>query len=244
MIKTILLLIVVVIVLILSVIPLFILWIIGKFNPGLKDRGSLKVVQILFKSLLFLAGTKVTIIGKENLPKDRSVLYIGNHKSYFDILINYAYMPGLTGFIAKKEIMKVPILKTWMYNVKCLFIDREDLKQSLKVIIDAIEEVKAGISIFIFPEGTRSKDDSESKPFKAGSFKIATKSGCDIIPVAITNSSSAFEKQFPKIKSAHVIVEYGAPIVVKDMDKEQIKALPEYTQNIVMQMYEKNKALI
>lgn len=244
MIRTLIILLIVIVVLILSTIPLFILWIIGKFNPGLKDRGSLKIVQILFKCLLFVAGTKVTIIGKENLPKDRSVLYIGNHKSYFDILINYAYMPGLTGFVAKKEIMKVPILKTWMYNVKCLFIDRDDLKQSLKVIIDAIEEVKAGISIFIFPEGTRSKDDNESKPFKAGSFKIATKSGCDIIPVAITNSSAAFEKQAPFIKKAHVIVEYGAPIVVKDMDKEQLKTLPEYTQNIVMEMYEKNKALI
>lgn len=244
MIRAIIVYLVVIIVLLLSSIALLVEWIIGKINPGLKDRSSLKIVQGLFKMLLFLTGTKVTIIGKENLPTDRSVLYIGNHKSYFDILINYAYMPGLTGFISKAEIGKVPILKTWMYNVKCLFMDRDDIKQSMKVIITAIEQVKAGISIFIFPEGTRCKDDDNFLPFKAGSFKIATKSGCDIIPVSINNSASVFEKPFPKIKKAHVVVEYGAPIVVKDMDKDQIKALPELVQNTVFEMYNKNKELV
>jgi len=244
MLKTIFIFLVVIIVLILSSLLLLVEWIIGLFNKGLKDRGSLRIVQGLFKALLFISGTRVTIIGKENLPTDRSVLYVCNHKSFFDILINYANMPGLTGFISKMEISKVPILRIWMKNVKCLFMDRDDLKQSLKVILSAIDYIKEGISIFIFPEGTRCKEDDDFLPFKAGSFKIATKSGCDVIPVAINNSSSAFEKQFPWIKKAHVIVEYGEPIVVKDMDKEQIKGLPELAQNKVMEMYEKNKALV
>lgn len=244
MIKTIFILLMVIIIFILSVPFLIAEWIIGKFNPAAKDISSLRIVQFVFKLILFLCGTKVTIIGKENLPTDRSVLYIGNHKSYFDILINYAYMPNLTGFISKMEIKKVPILKSWMYNVKCLFMDRDDLKQSLKVILDAIEQVKAGISIFIFPEGTRVSDRDEFLPFKAGSFKIATKSGCDIIPVSINNSAAVLEAHFPKIKRAHVVVEYGTPIVLKDMDKDQLKALPEITQKRIEEMYNKNKSLV
>lgn len=223
---------------------LLIEWIIGKISPSFKDKSCLAMVQGVFKLLLFLAGTKVTLIGTENLPKDRSVLYVGNHKSYFDIIINYAYMPGLTGFISKKEMFKVPSLRLWMLNLKCLFLDRDDIKQSLKIILTAIEYVKSGISIFIFPEGTRTKHDDEFLPFKAGSFKIATKSGCDIIPVAINNSAAVFEKQFPKMRKAHVIVEYGEPIVVKDLDKEQLKALPELAQSKVQEMYDKNKELV
>lgn len=230
--------------LIVSLPLLLIEWVIGKISQSAKDKSCLFMVQCVFKFLLFLSGTKVTLRGTENLPKDRSVLYVGNHKSYFDIIINYAYMPGLTGFISKKEMFKVPSLRIWMLNLKCLFLDRDDIKQSLKIILTAIEYVKNGISIFIFPEGTRTKCDDEFLPFKAGSFKISTKSGCDIIPVAINNSASVFEKQFPKIRKAHVIVEYGEPIVVKDMDKEQLKNLSELAQSRVQEMYDRNKDLV
>ena len=244
MIRTILVLFAAVFFLIITLPVLLIEWVIGKISPSAKDRSCLKMVQWVFKLLLFLAGTKVTLKGTENLPKDRSVLYVGNHKSYFDIIINYAYMPGLTGFISKKEMFKVPSLRLWMLNVKCLFLDRDDLKQSLKIILTAIDYVKSGISIFIFPEGTRTKYDEEFLPFKAGSFKIATKSECDIIPVAIVNSASVFERQFPKIRKAHVIVEYGEPIVTKELDKNQLKNVHELAQSRVQEMYNKNIELI
>lgn len=222
----------------------FALWVIGKFNPSVKDRASLSIVKWAFGVVLFVAGTKVTVLGEENLPKDRSVLYVGNHRSFFDIIINYRLVPGLTGFVAKKETNKVPFLRLWMKNVKCLFLDRQDIKQGLQIILTAIEQVKNGISIFIFPEGTRNKEEGTFLPFKAGSFKIATKSGCDIIPVAICNSAAILENQFPKIKKAHVVVEYGAPIVVKDLDKEQLKIVHEIAQNRIMEMYNKNKDLV
>lgn len=222
----------------------FALWVIGKFNPSAKDKASLSIVKWAFGVVLFVAGTKVTVLGEENLPKDRSVLYVGNHRSFFDIIINYRLVPGLTGFVAKKETNKVPFLRLWMKNVKCLFLDRQDIKQGLQIILTAIEQVKNGISIFIFPEGTRNKEEGTFLPFKAGSFKIATKSGCDIIPVAICNSAAIFENQFPKIKKAHVVVEYGAPIVVKDLDKEQLKIVHEIAQNRIMEMYNKNKDLV
>ena len=138
-------------------IPLYLIeWLIGKVNPHARDISSLRIVQGAFKIILFLSGCKLTVIGEEHVPKDETVLYIGNHRSFFDVVITYARCPGLTGYLAKKEIEKVPFLSTWMRYLYCLFLDRKDIKQGLKTILTAIDHVKQGISIFIFPEGTRS----------------------------------------------------------------------------------------
>jgi 1-acyl-sn-glycerol-3-phosphate acyltransferase len=80
-----------------------------------------------------------------------------------------------------------------------LFLDRKDTKQGLKIILKAIDYVKEGISIFVFPEGTRSKD-GKMIPFKAGAFKISTKTGCPIIPVVLSGTADIFENHLPKIK--------------------------------------------
>ena len=115
-----------------------------------------------------------------------------------------------------------------------------------KTILEAIELMKCGISICIFPEGTRNKnaDDLELLPFHDGSFKIASKTGCAIIPMALNNTVEIFEAHMPKIKSTHVVLEYGKPIYVKDLPKEDQKHLGAYTQNIIHDMLEKNKPLV
>ena len=77
--------------------------------------------------------------------------YGGNHRSYFDILVGYMTVPGLTGFVAKKEMLKIPLLRTWMQRVNCLFLDRVDIKEGLKTILEGIEKMNAGVSIWIFP---------------------------------------------------------------------------------------------
>ena len=157
MIRFILCVIVVVGFLILSIPILLVEWIIGKFNPMAKEISSLRIVQAVFRFILWVAGVKLTVIGEENVPTDTPVLYIGNHRSFFDVPITYPRCPIRTGYIAKKEMEKVPLLSTWMKRLHCLFLDRKDIKQGLKTILAAIEKVKSGISICIFPEGTRSK---------------------------------------------------------------------------------------
>lgn len=232
--------------LILSIPILIIEWIIGKFSPQVKEISSLRIIQAVFKFILWVAGTKVTIIGEENVPKDTPVLYIGNHRSYFDIVLTYSRCPIRTGYIAKKEMEHYPLLSNWMRYLHCLFLDRKDIKQGLKTILTAIEKVKSGVSICIFPEGTRSKsaDETELLPFHEGSFKIATKSGCAIIPMSINNTAEIFEAHMPKIKSTHVVLEYGKPIYVKDLPKEDQKHLGEYTRNIILETLRKNRELV
>ena len=221
-------------------IPLLIIeWIIGKFNMDIKNRSSLAIVLWAFRVCLFLAGTRVDYRGEENVPKDEPVLYIGNHRSYFDILITYIRVPRPTGYIAKKEMLKWPLLVNWMRNLHCQFLDRQDVKQGLKIILEAIEKVKSGISICIFPEGTRNRVNHTFMEFHEGSFKIASKTGCPIVPMTIYNSAAIFEDHLPKVKKANVIVEYGKPIYIKDLPKEDQKHIGAYTREVIMDTYAK-----
>lgn len=223
-------------------IPLLIAeWIIGKFNMDVKNKSSLAIVNWAFRCCLFISGTKVTVRGLENVPTDEPVLYIGNHRSYFDILITYIRVPRPTGYIAKKEMLKWPLLVNWMRNLHCLFLDRNDVKQGLQIILTAIEKVKSGISICIFPEGTRNRENHTFMEFHEGSFKIASKTGCPIVPMTIYNSAAIFEDHLPKIRKAHVILEYGKPIYAKDLPKEDQKRLGAYTRDIIMDTYAKIK---
>ena len=224
-------------------IPLYLIeWLVGKVNPHARDISSLRIVQGAFKIILFLSGCKLKVTGEEYVPKDEAVLYIGNHRSFFDVVITYARCPGLTGYLAKKEIEKVPFLSTWMRYLYCLFLDRKDIKQGLKTILTAIDHVKQGISIFIFPEGTRSTgaDQAELLPFHEGSFKVATKTDCLIVPVAITNTSQILEDHFPFIKSTQVTLEYGKPFRPSELSKEDRKIIGSYTRDIIQEMVKKN----
>ena len=160
-------------------IPVFLVeWIIGKFNRRAKDISSLRIVQWGFKVILKMTGVTTTVIGEENVP-DEPVLFIGNHRSYFDILLTYSRCRRLTGYVAKKEMEKIPLLSTWMKNLYCLFLDRDNMREGLKTILQAIDYVKNGISICIFPEGTRNNGEELSMlPFRDGALKIAEKTGC------------------------------------------------------------------
>jgi 1-acyl-sn-glycerol-3-phosphate acyltransferase len=229
--------------LIIGIPVLIIEWVIAHFNRQAAETSQLRIVQWAFRVIMFLSGVKLTVIGEENVPKDVPVLYIGNHKSYFDIVITYSRCPRLTGYIAKNSMEKIPLFSTWMKRLHCLFINREDVKEALKTILKGIDNVKNGISMCIYPEGTRNKDE-EMMPFREGSFKIAEKTGCPIIPMAILNSADIFENHIPYVKSTHVVLEYGKPIYPNELDKETKKKLGAYCQNIIQEMLDKNKALV
>ncbi len=83
-------------------------WAIGKFNKEKEDYQCLRMVQKAFQLMLVVAGTDITVIGEENIP-DGAVLFIGNHRSYFDILLTYSRCRNLTGYVAKKEMLRYPL---------------------------------------------------------------------------------------------------------------------------------------
>ena len=247
MIRTFFVVLFVILYLLLGIPVLGIFWLIAK-NEKWKDAAALaqlRMVQWAFRCISAISGVKLTVIGEELVPTDEPILYIGNHRSYFDIVISYARCPRLTGYIAKDSMLKIPLLSTWMKRLNCLFINREDIKESLKTILAGIENVKNGISMCIYPEGTRGRgtDELDMLPFKEGSLKIAEKTGCKIVPMAMTGSADIFEKHIPFIRKSRVILEYGAPIDVTTLSKEDKKKLGSYCQAEIARMLEKHKTM-
>ncbi len=240
MIRTILALLFIILFLIFTIPVMLFEEIIWKKHKDFHDRSSLACVLWAFRVVLFICGTKIIVKNKENVPTDTAVLYVGNHRSFFDILISYIQVPRPTGYISKIEVKKVPLLRWWMKHLYCLFLDRNDFKQGLKTVLTGVEQVKSGISMTIFPEGTRNKEEGTLLPFKEGSFKIAEKGNVPIVPITIVNSSSIFEDHFPKVKATTVIIDYGKPIYTKELEKETLKNLGSYVRDIIADTYAQN----
>ena len=226
MIRLILVCIFLLIIFVLSLILFPIEWLIGRISPKAKDISSLRFVQFVFKVILFLSG-----------------VFIGNHRGFFDTVVSYSRMPRLTGFIAKKEMQKVPFIRLWMKYLHCLFMDRSNPREGLKTILSGVEQINNGISIVIFPEGTRNKGDG-IMPFHGGSFKLADKSNCKIIPMVQNNTENVLEAHFPSIKRTHTVLEFGTPIDTAALDRDERKALPDTVHDLMLQIYEKNKSLV
>lgn len=191
-----------------------------------RDKLVYKNTTSWARTLLKIAGVKVTVHGVENIPKDTNVLYIGNHQGNFDIPIYMSEIPGLKGFVSKIEVKKIPGVRTWMEYMYCVFMDRSSLRKSSEAIIEGIKILKKGHSLVIFPEGTRSKGDNMGE-FKAGSFKLATKSKVPIVPVTMSGSYKIMENNKKKwmVKPTHVDLYIHPAIETANLNKEEQDAL-------------------
>lgn len=219
--------------------------VISLFKPDFRKRRFIfSYVTAGFRCVAFLSGIRLTLIGKERIPQNEAVLYVGNHQSYFDIVLAYGLMPDLTGFIAKDALLRIPVLSSLMRYVNCLFLDRNDLRQGMQTILTAIDLVKEGISICIYPEGTRNHNPDELLEFHKGSFKIAQRTGCAIVPVTVVNTRNIFEAHMPFIKSTEVIMEYGTPFRFSDLSADDQKAIHLYARNLIAETCQKNKAAL
>ncbi|MCI9437395.1 MAG: 1-acyl-sn-glycerol-3-phosphate acyltransferase [Lachnospiraceae bacterium] len=223
--------------LVLSIPALLVLWVVGKRNPAGKDQASKAIVGWGFRCIAFIAGARVIARGTERIPENGAALFVGNHRSYFDIVLTYTLFPSITGYVAKKEMLRYPLLKDWMKNIHCLFLDRDNIKEGLKTILKGVEEVKNGISLCIFPEGTRNRENDTFLPFREGSFKIAEKGGVPIVPMVILNSADLFEDHLPRIKKATVIIEFQEPVYTDKMDRNEKKNLGGQISNLIKDRY-------
>lgn len=185
---------------------------------------------------------RVTIqaIGAENLPEKNGFMLYPNHQGLFDVLVFLESCPKPFAFVIKKEASKVILLKQVIAALGSISIDRKDLKQSMEVINLVSEEIKKGRNFLIFPEGTRSKQGNNLLPFKGGSFKVATKSKCPIVPCALIDSFKPFDEN--TIQPVTVTVLYLTPIYyeeyqtmktneIADLVRERITlAIQEFTE--------------
>lgn len=172
------------------------------------------------------SGAQVEVYGTENLPKEGTVVFISNHQGNFDIPLLMGYIDMPKGFISKIEAKKIPIIAKWMELIHCVFMDRSTLKGSAGAIIEGIKVLKAGHSLVIFPEGTRSKSNHMGD-FKSASFKLATKPGVPIIPITIDGSYKLMEANNNRIAPACVKLTIHPMVQTKGLNKEALEALPD-----------------
>ncbi|MBO4626598.1 MAG: 1-acyl-sn-glycerol-3-phosphate acyltransferase [Lachnospiraceae bacterium] len=192
---------------------------------------------VCFWPIFLLSGGRITIEGRENIPKDTAVLFAGNHRSMYDIFAGYITIPAShsTSFIAKYEMRHTPFLSWWMRVLNCKFLNRGNPKEGLKTIQSAIADTKDGFSMFIEPEGTRNRGEG-LLPFKQGSLKVAERTGCPIVPMAMIGTDEILEKHFPKIRAGHVTVIVGEPIATDGLSRDEKVALPNVVRERIKEM--------
>ena len=216
------------------------LLILEKRDPDKRERIARPMIQGVFRGFIRLSGMRLQVSGLENVPRDRAVLFVGNHRSIFDIIATYPQLDRPVTYIAKQSMTKIPLFSSWFRFIGSLFFDRHDLRQGVQMLRDAADKITAGSCVFIFPEGTRNKGETDTPllPFHEGSFRIAVRTGCPIVPVAISNMVSVFEKQFPKVRPASVSIRFGEPIDPSGFSKQERKHLGEYTSAVITRMLE------
>ena len=194
---------------------------------------------VAFWPIFLLSGGRLRVEGRENLPKGTPVLFAGNHRSMYDILAGYMAIPAQhsTSFVSKYEIRNTPFLSWWMRVLNCKFLNRNNPKEGLRTIQSAIADVKEGFSMFIMPEGTRNRGEGVL-PFKPGSLKIAERSGCPVVPIAMIGTAEMLEQHFPKIRGSKVTVIIGEPIATADLTRDEKINLPNVVRERIVAMLE------
>lgn len=179
-----------------------------------------------------MSGAKVQVFGAENIPSDIPVLFVSNHQGNFDIALFMSHINKAKGYISKIEMSKVPLLRTWMRYMNCVFMERGNLRKAAEAINEGIKILKSGHSMVLFPEGTRSKGDHMNE-FKAGAFKLATKAKVAIVPVTINGSYKLMEQNKNKICPAEVELHVHPMVPTEGLTREEENQLPDRIKAII-----------
>lgn len=175
---------------------------------------------------------KINVINPENLPEKGPVVYVSNHQSYADILVFLNVPKHQIGFIAKEELMKIPMFAGWILRIESLVIKRGDARASLATINEGAKMIKDGYSLVIFPEGTRSRSNHMSS-FKHGSLKLATKAKATIVPITIKNSFKLYEETGRIRKGVTIDFIAHEPIDTSVMDRKELGELSDRIEKII-----------
>jgi len=222
-----------------------IMWIRLCYHAAHVDKYTDKQHNEMFKYIVKRAniGGNVTIksFGQENIPQKDGFIFFPNHQGMYDVLAIADSCPMPFSVVYKIEIKDIPFIKQVAKCMKAFFINRDDVRQSMKVIMAVSKEVEKGRNYIIFPEGTRSKDGNNVGEFKGGSFKAATKVKCPIVPVALIDSFKPFDSH--SLKPVEVLVHYLKPLYYDEYkDMKTVEIAEEVKRRIekVIQEYKKD----
>jgi 1-acyl-sn-glycerol-3-phosphate acyltransferase len=180
------------------------------------------------RGLLKTWGVTVDVEGLEHLPSQAPYILMANHQSHVDVPILFASLPIIPGFLAKKELGKIPFLAMALRAGGHVLIDRSDRSSAMRVLKNAAEEVRSGKTLAVFPEGTRGAEDRLA-PFKKGAFLIAKKAGVPIVPVGIRGSRAILKRDEWLPRAGRVQLMVGKAISFDEIRSMDVEALIERT---------------
>jgi 1-acyl-sn-glycerol-3-phosphate acyltransferase len=199
------------------------------------------IARIWARGILFVSRIKVTVNGLANIDPTQSYVYMSNHQSNFDIPVLLAYLPVQFRWLAKAELFKIPIFGRAMRGAGYVKIDRFNQKAAFESINEAAGKMKNGVSVMIFPEGTRSLDGN-IRSFKKGGFIMAVDAGVPIVPVVLKGTWPIMAKSSLRINNGEVSLNIETPIATTDYTRENKDDLIQSVRAVIKDGFEKGKS--
>jgi len=209
---------------------------VGIFNPYSTLVNVLG--RIWSRSLLFAAGVKVMVEGLENIDANTSYVFVGNHQSHYDVPAVFSIVKNTMRFFTKKELFSIPLFGWAMSSAGMIKIDRSDRKEAINSMNLAVETIHKGVSLVVFPEGTRSAD-GKIQPFKKGGFVIAIRGKIPILPISISGSSFILKKHSLMIEPGVIKIVFDKPIDTSKFSKTEKEKLIEVTRQVIIKNIDK-----
>ena len=197
------------------------------------------IAKIWTNSILFAAGVKLHVEGLEKIDPKKSYIFIGNHQSHFDVLSVFSALPLTVRFMAKKELFKIPIFGWSLYASGTIRIDRSNRQKAISSMNNALDRIKRGVSVVVFPEGTRS-EDGEIREFKKGGFVLAIKGGIPIVPISISGSRFILPKNILRIKPGDIKLVISDPINTREYGYQEREKLKNDVRQMIIENYDEH----
>lgn len=195
-----------------------------------------RVGQVWGRSILAVSGVRVAVSGLERLDPAKAYVFMANHQSNYDIPVLLGSLPVQFRWLAKAELFKIPLFGRAMRAAGYIGIDRADRSSAFQSLGEAAAALRRGVSMMIFPEGTRSPDGS-LKPFKKGGFVMAIHAGAAVVPVAIRGTYAIMPRSAWLIRPRDVTLEIGDPIAASDYTPDTKEALMEQVREALSRAF-------
>lgn len=199
------------------------------------------IARMWGRSILFVSRVKVKITGLENIPSHGSCILMPNHQSNFDIPVLLGRLPVQFRWLAKEELFKIPIFGRGMRGCGYISIDRSNRKRAFASLKEAARKIREGVSVLIFPEGTRSTD-GQIRTFKKGGFVLSVDAGVPIVPVVIYGTRSIMPKGRLLIQTRPVRMDILEPIETSAFTRKTKDDLMEKVRSIICSAYDRLEA--
>lgn len=199
-----------------------------------------KIAKLWAKCILFGSRIRVTVTGLSSIDLSLPHIYMSNHQSVFDIPVLQACLPVRFRWLAKAELFKIPIFGYALGRAGHISIDRSNRKSAFKSLKNAARNIRNGVSVIIFPEGTRSRDGN-IRQFKKGGFILAVDAGVPIVPVIIHGTWPLMLKNRVLIKPGNIIIEIKDPIKTTDYTRKTKDDLLKKVRKVICESFEEGR---